>query len=209
VVVGMPGSGKTTVGRRLARVLGVDFLDTDQLIESDQGVSIPEIFAGRGEPYFREVEERIVADAVGSANGVVSLGGGAIISADTRRLLGPHTVVHLTIGVAEGARRSRGGNRPLLANSDVLAKYQELHTYRAPLYREVATVAVSTERRSTGKVVRDLVELLDPGLASSLDVDAEAQAAAEAASAAGTPEAAKDTLSASDPTAEPGATADR
>lgn len=169
----MPGSGKTTVGRRLARVLGVPFEDTDHLVESDRGLTIPEIFSEFGEPYFREVEERVVAEAVlhGSPDRVVSLGGGAILSPRTREILADRTVVHLTIGVAEGARRSGGGHRPLLAGSDVLARYQELHTDRAPLYKAVATVAVSTERRSTGKVIRDILEHLDPELAASLDVE--------------------------------------
>lgn len=168
VVIGMPGSGKTTVGKRLAKALGVSFADTDHLIEVDQRSTIPEIFSSRGEHYFRDTEERIVADALASATGVVSLGGGAIMRDATRKRLHDFTVVHLTIGVAEGSRRSGGGNRPLLAGSDVLARYQQLHTDRAPLYKEVSTISVSTERRSTGKVVRELVEFLDPALATEL-----------------------------------------
>lgn len=164
----MPGSGKTTVGKRLAKTMGIPFADTDQLIEADQGCSIPEIFSTRGEDYFRDVEERIVADSIASATGVVSLGGGAIMRPATRDRLSGLTVVHLTIGVAEGSRRSGGGQRPLLAGSDVLARYQQLHTDRAPLYKAVASVAVSTERRSTGKVVRELIEFLDPTLATEL-----------------------------------------
>lgn len=168
VVVGMPGSGKTTVGKRLAKTMGIPFTDTDQLIEADQNRSIPEIFSTCGEEYFRDTEERIVADAIATSKGVVSLGGGAIMRQATRERLSGLTVVHLTIGVAEGSRRSGGGNRPLLAGSDVLARYQQLHTDRAPLYKGVASIAVSTERRSTGKVVRELIEFLDPGLATEL-----------------------------------------
>lgn len=164
----MPGSGKTTVGKRLAKALGVPFADTDHLIEVDQHSTIPEIFSSRGEDYFRDTEERIVAETLASATGVVSLGGGAIMREATRTRLHDFTVVHLTIGVAEGSRRSGGGNRPLLAGSDVLARYQQLHTDRAPLYKEVSTISVSTERRSTGKVVRELVEFLDPVLATEL-----------------------------------------
>lgn len=168
VVIGMPGSGKTTVGKRLAKTLGVSFADTDHLIEDDQGQTVPEIFASRGEEYFRDTEERIVARSIESATGVVSLGGGAIMRDATRERLREYTVIHLTIGVAEGSRRSGGGHRPLLAGSDVLARYQQLHTDRAPLYKEVASISVSTERRSTGKVVRELVEFLDPALAAEL-----------------------------------------
>lgn len=171
VVIGMPGSGKTTVGKRLAKALGVSFADTDHLIEVDQRTTIPEIFSSRGEEFFRDTEERVVADTLLSATGVVSLGGGAIMRDATRARLRDHTVVHLTIGVAEGSRRSGGGNRPLLAGSDMLARYQQLHTDRAPLYKEVATISVSTERRSTGKVVRELVEFLDPALATELAED--------------------------------------
>lgn len=167
----MPGSGKTTVGKRLAKALGVSFADTDHLIEIDQRTTIPEIFSSRGEEFFRDTEERVVADTLLSATGVVSLGGGAIMRDATRARLRDHTVVHLTIGVAEGSRRSGGGNRPLLAGSDMLARYQQLHTDRAPLYKEVATISVSTERRSTGKVVRELVEFLDPALATELAED--------------------------------------
>lgn len=163
VLVGPPGSGKTTIGRKLARRLELNFRDIDQLIEVREGRTIPEIFADSGEPAFREVEELIVGEELAEFRGVLSLGGGAILSPVTRERLRGHRVIHLTIGVAEGVRRSRGPGRPLLAGGDVTARYQALLTERAPLYREVAWSTVTTERRSSGKVVTDIVERLETG----------------------------------------------
>ena len=157
VLIGPPGSGKTTIGRKLARRLSLDFADTDALIESDQGRTIPEIFAEHGEPYFREIEERVVSEALANRGGVLSLGGGAVLSDRIRRLLRGRRVVHLTLGVAEGVRRSRGPNRPLLETGDATVKYQRMLTERSPLYREAAWRTVSTERRSSGKVIRDIL----------------------------------------------------
>lgn len=160
VLVGLPGAGKTTIGRKLARRLGLDFHDTDQLVEERAGRGIPEIFATEGEAGFRALEEDVVGRALEEAGGVLSLGGGSVLSERTRRRLRDHLVVHLTIGVVEGVRRSQGGRRPLLDVDDPVARYQRLHTDRSPLYREVATESVTTERRSSGKVVSELVDLL-------------------------------------------------
>ena len=161
VLVGPPGAGKSTIGRRLAQALHLDLLDTDVAIERETGRTIADIFSRDGEPTFRQIEERIVADALASHEGIVSLGGGAVLSGSTRALLAQHRVVYLEISVAEGLRRT-GANtsRPLLAGPDPRAKYQELMRHRRPLYRSVATVRVRTDSRSPARVVGQLVSRL-------------------------------------------------
>ncbi len=161
VLVGPPGAGKSTIGRRLARELGVELYDTDAGIESETGRTIPEIFADDGEPEFRRIEERVVRRAILAEKGVVSLGGGAVLSENTRALLRSRTVVYLEISVAEGLRRTGASTqRPLLNSPDPGAKYRELMRRRRPLYREVATVRVRTDGRSPGRVVRMILTKL-------------------------------------------------
>lgn len=154
VLVGPPGAGKSTIGRKLARELGVELYDTDAGIEEETGRTIGEIFADDGEPGFRTIEEQVVRRALLSERGVVSLGGGAVLSPHTRALLRDRTVVYLEISVAEGLRRTGASTtRPLLNGTDPGAKYRELMRIRRPLYREVATVRVRTDGRSPGRVV--------------------------------------------------------
>ncbi|MBF6332117.1 AAA family ATPase [Nocardia transvalensis] len=162
VLVGPPGAGKSTIGRKLAKELGVELFDTDAGIEAETGRTIPEIFADDGEPEFRRIEERVVRRAVLSHTGVVSLGGGAVLSSATRELLRGRTVVYLEISVAEGLRRTGAGtNRPLLTGDDPGAKYRALMRERRPFYREVASVRVRTDGRSPGRVVRNIMARLD------------------------------------------------
>lgn len=161
VLIGPPGAGKSTIGRRLAQALDVALFDTDVAIEEESGRTITEIFAQDGEPAFRALEEQIVEQAIASQSGIVSLGGGAILSERTRTLLEGHTVVYLEISVAEGLKRT-GTNaaRPLLAGADPKAKYQELMRRRRPLYRKVATIRIRTDGRSPSRVVQQLVAKL-------------------------------------------------
>ncbi|MCP2287927.1 shikimate kinase [Nocardia amikacinitolerans] len=182
VLVGPPGAGKSTIGRKLAKELGVDLYDTDVGIERETGRTIPEIFAADGEPEFRRIEERVVRRAILAERGVVSLGGGAVLSKDTRALLRNRTVVYLEISVAEGLRRTGASNqRPLLNGDDPGAKYRELMRKRRPLYREVATVRVRTDGRSPGRVVRMILDKLgmEPA-APSADPEPEATATGRA-----------------------------
>jgi shikimate kinase len=155
VLVGLPGSGKSTIGRRLAKALGVDLLDTDAAIEQQTGRSIPDIFANDGEEEFRRIEEQVVRAALAHHDGIVSLGGGAVSSAGVREALAGHTVIFLEISAVEGVRRT-GGNtvRPLLAGPDRSEKFRALMAQRVPLYRRVATIRVNTNRRNPGAVVR-------------------------------------------------------
>jgi shikimate kinase len=161
VLVGLPGSGKSTIGRRLAKALDVGLLDTDVAIEQRTGRTIADIFAADGEQEFRRIEEEVVRAALADHDGVVSLGGGAVTSPGVCEALAGHTVVYLEIGAREGVRRT-GGNvvRPLLAGPDRAEKYRDLMAKRVPLYRRVATIRVDTNRRNPGAVVRHILSRL-------------------------------------------------
>jgi shikimate kinase len=163
VLVGLPGSGKSTIGRRLAKALGVSLLDTDVAIEQQAGRTIADIFATDGEQEFRRIEEGVVRAALAEHDGVVSLGGGAVTSPGVCEARAGHTVIYLEINAAEGVRRTSGNTvRPLLAGPDRAAKYRDLMAERAPLYRRVATIRVDTNRRNPRTVVRYIVSRL-PG----------------------------------------------
>lgn len=162
VLVGLPGSGKSTIGRRLAKALGVTLIDTDAVIEQRTGRSIAEIFATDGESGFRHIEEQVIREALETHDGVVSLGGGAVTTPGVRAALAGQTVVYLEISADEGVRRT-GGNtvRPLLAGPDRAEKYRTLVDERVPLYRRVATLRVNTNRRNPGAVVRYIAGCLE------------------------------------------------
>ncbi|MDT5188522.1 MAG: shikimate kinase [Mycobacterium sp.] len=161
VLVGMPGSGKSTIGRRLAKALDVPLLDTDVKIVETTGRSIADIFVD-GEDEFRRIEADVVRAALAEHDGIVSLGGGAVTSADVREALAGHTVIYLEISAAEGIRRTCGGAvRPLLAGGDPAEKFRTLMSARVPLYRQVATMRINTNRRNPGAVVRHIVHRLN------------------------------------------------
>ena len=165
VLVGMPGSGKSTIGRRLAKALDVPLLDTDAKIVETTGRTIADIFV-EGEAEFRRIEADVVRAALAEHDGVVSLGGGAITTPEVREALAGHTVVYLEISAAEGIRRTSGNTtRPLLAGGDPGERFRELMTQRVPLYRKVATVRINTNRRNPGAVVRHIVARLESGSA--------------------------------------------
>lgn len=161
VLVGPPGAGKSTVGQQLAGRLGTQVVDTDRLIEARAGLRIPEIFAQFGEPRFRELEEQVIAETLATAEGVVSLGGGAVLSARTRTALGPVPVVYLEISADEGLRRTRDSGRPLLNRTDRDTVYRELLEVRAPLYREVADTVVTSDGGAASRVVARILAWLD------------------------------------------------
>lgn len=162
VLVGMPGSGKSTIGRRLAKAMRLTLLDTDAQIVARTGRPIADIFARDGESEFRRIEEEVVRAALASHDGIVSLGGGAVTTPGVREALSGHTVVYLEIGAAEGIRRtSYSDARPLLAGEDAGERYRALMRERAPLYRRVATIRVNTNRRNPGAVVRYLANRLE------------------------------------------------
>ena len=162
VLMGMPGSGKSTIGRRLAKAMGLTLLDTDVKVVEATGRTIADIFTNDGEKEFRRIEEEVVRAALAEHDGIVSLGGGAITSPGVREALAGHTVIFLEISAAEGIRRTTGGTvRPLLAGPDPAAKYRELMSARVPLYRRVATMRINTNRRNPGAVVRHIVDRLE------------------------------------------------
>jgi shikimate kinase len=162
VLIGLPGSGKSTIGRRLAKALGLSLLDTDAAIEETTGRTIADIFANDGELEFRRIEEDVIRSALQSHDGVLSLGGGAVTTPGVRDALTGHTVVYLEISAAEGVRRTGGPTvRPLLAGPDRSEKFKALMSERVPLYRRVATMRVNTNRRNPGAVVRYIVDRLE------------------------------------------------
>ncbi|MBB2990431.1 shikimate kinase [Mycolicibacterium iranicum] len=165
VLIGLPGSGKSTIGRRLAKCLDLPLLDTDNAIEKTTGRTIADIFATDGEPEFRRIEENVIRDALATHDGVLSLGGGAVTSEGVREALAGHTVVYLEISAAEGVRRTGGSTvRPLLAGPDRGEKFKALMAERVPLYRQVATIRVNTNHRNPGAVVRFIAARLEnPG----------------------------------------------
>ena len=161
VLVGPPGAGKSTVGRLLAARIGVDFTDVDDLIVARAGRSISEIFITDGEPVFRQLEEAEVAGALAGRHGVLALGGGAVLSQRSRSRIHGHRVVFLSVGMAEGVRRTGLSTaRPLLAGVNPRATFAALLNARLPLYREVATVEVATDGRRPDEVAEDVLDAI-------------------------------------------------
>lgn len=161
VLVGPPGAGKSTVGELLAQRLGVEFADVDELVVSRAGRSVADIFAEDGEAAFRERETETVAEALASHRGVLALGGGAVLSDRTRAALRGHRVVFLSVGMAEGIRRTGLSTaRPLLTGVNPRATFKALLDERLPLYREVAELEVATEQRTPAEVAEAVLAAL-------------------------------------------------
>lgn len=148
VLVGPPGAGKTTVGRLLAERLGVVFRDVDHDIEASTGKPIADIFVDDGEEVFRALEIAAVTAALGAHDGVLALGGGAVLAAATRERLRGHRVVYLEVGLAEAVRRvGLAKDRPVLTLNP-RATLRHLLDARRPLYEAVAAVTVATDART-------------------------------------------------------------
>jgi shikimate kinase len=156
VLVGAPGSGKSTVGAILAERLGVTFRDADAVIVERSEKSIAEIFTDDGEAAFRALEEEITAELL-ALPGVLSLGGGAVLSASTRAALRGHRVVWLRVGLTQSLRRvGLDTARPLLLGN-VRGQLLKLLKERAPLYAEVATEVVDTDDTTPAEVVETIM----------------------------------------------------
>ncbi len=156
-LVGVPGAGKTTIGRRLAADIGVDFLDTDQLIEAREGRSVGDIFIQDGEDAFRVIECEVVARAIVESDGVLALGGGAVLDAGTRALLADIPTVWLSVDPETAVRRvGLNAARPMLLRN-VGAQLKGLMEQREPLYTEVSDLVVDNSDREAQAVARDVV----------------------------------------------------
>jgi shikimate kinase len=164
-LVGPMGSGKSAVGRQLAQRLALEFIDSDDEIESRTGVDIPYIFEREGEAGFRQREAEVI-DAITRRDGVlVSTGGGAVLDAGTRqRLRERGHVVYLRTSVDQQLARTRRSNdRPLLNNDDPRGTLERLFEQRAPLYAEVAAIVVDTDGRKVKTVVDQICRQLGVG----------------------------------------------
>jgi shikimate kinase len=161
VLVGPMGAGKSTVGRILAGRWGVVFRDTDDDVEAADGRSISEIFVDSGEEHFRALEREAVDRALAEHDGVLAVGGGAVMAEGTRAALAGHRVVFLRVGLADAASRvGIGSSRPLLLGN-VRGTMKALLDERSPVYEAVSTLAVDTDGRTPEEVAALVEEALD------------------------------------------------
>ncbi|WP_348762143.1 shikimate kinase AroK [uncultured Salinisphaera sp.] len=163
-LVGPMGAGKTTVGRRIAELKGMNFVDSDQEVEKRTGVDISFIFDMEGEEGFRKREREMIAELSEEPNTVMATGGGAILDDSTRNLLSARgVVVYLETTLEQQLARTRKStDRPLLAGSDDLeATLTALMEERDPLYRSIADVVVATGDQQARKLAREIVEQLE------------------------------------------------
>jgi shikimate kinase len=160
VLVGPMGSGKSTVGALLAEALGVTVRDTDADVERLAGREVSDIFVESGEDHFRALEKQAVAEALATHDGVLSLGGGAVLDPDTRALLADHRVVFLRVGLSEAVKRvGLGTGRPLLLGN-VRSRIKALLDERAPIYASVADLTVDTDQRTPEDIVDEIRKAL-------------------------------------------------
>lgn len=160
VLVGPMGAGKTTVAGLLAEAWGVTARDTDADIVAAEGRSVADIFVESGEPEFRRLEHDAVARALTDHDGVLALGGGAVLDPTTRERLAGHTVVFLRVGLSDAVKRvGLGSSRPLLLGN-VRGRIKTLLDERAPLYESVATLVVDTDGRTPEDVAGEIRQAL-------------------------------------------------
>jgi shikimate kinase len=162
VLIGPPGSGKSTLGRVLAERLGVGFRDTDADVEAVAGKPVGDIFVEDGEARFRELEHEAVRRALAEHDGILSLGGGAVLNEETQALLGGHHVVYLQVGLADAVQRvGLASARPLLVLNP-RSRLKKLMEERRPVYERLATTTVVTDKREPEELADEIMKGL-PG----------------------------------------------
>jgi shikimate kinase len=155
------GAGKTTVADLLGDRWDLSVRDTDRDVEEAAGKAISDIFVDDGEARFRELERTAVAEALGAHPGILALGGGAVLDADTRASLSGHRVVFLEVGVSDAVKRvGLGITRPLLVGN-MRARIRSLLEERLPIYRDVASITVRTDGRTPEDVAAEVAELVE------------------------------------------------
>ncbi|MFI6991332.1 shikimate kinase [Nonomuraea wenchangensis] len=158
VLIGPPGSGKTTLGRLLAERLGVGFRDTDSDVEAVAGKPVSDIFVEDGEARFRELEHEAVRLALAEHDGILSLGGGAVLHPETQALLAGHHVVYLQVGLADAVQRvGLASARPLLVLSP-RSQLKKLMEERRPVYERLAAVTVTTDQREPAELAEEILK---------------------------------------------------
>ena len=162
ILIGLPGTGKSSTGRRLAKILAVRFADSDDLVEKQAGRSVAQLFADEGEPAFREREAQVIEGALARFDGVLALGGGALGTARTRDAITASAVPVVLLEAGVGTLAARVGSaqtRPLLT-ADPAARLRALADERAAAYRAAATFAVDTDSRTPGQVAATIAARL-------------------------------------------------
>ena len=159
ILIGPPGCGKSTIGKALAKSLATKFSDTDALIEAEVGMPIAQIFIDKGEPWFREVEARIVSNEIESVEGVLSLGGGAPLSDPAQKAIrsSDAKIIYLDISLSAAAPRvGFNRDRPLLLNNP-RAAWQALMEKRRPIYLSLATQVILVDNLSPKEIVEAII----------------------------------------------------
>ena len=162
VLIGPPGSGKSTVGRALSKLMEISFSDTDALIEAEAGKKISEIFVDDGEAHFRELEVAVVTKALVEESGVLALGGGSVMSEPSRQAISQSgaTVVYLEVGIAQAAPRiGFNTERPMLLVNP-RQKWLSLMQERAPIYTALADLIFSTDSKKPHHVAEEILAAL-------------------------------------------------